>query len=171
MNEAPVMWEQAEVAGLLDRTGCVRVVSRNEEEAPIADAVGRNVADMLTESSRSTFTDAFARALRGEVVEVVLSGIADDGAEIWGRAQLSPSPENTLPVLFHLRRLPTQWCSLTERERDVLQALNECQMNAKRAAKRLNVSLNTLNSHRRSICQKCQLRGVGEFWVFVKSCR
>jgi DNA-binding CsgD family transcriptional regulator len=165
------MWEQAEVAGLLDRTGCVRVVSRNEQEAPVANALGRNVAEVLTEPSRPVFADAFARAQQGEVVEILLSGLADDGCEIWGRVQLSPSPEKSLPVLFHLRRLPKEWTTLTERERDVLHALNQNHMNAKRAAKRLNVSVNTLNSHRRSICHKCRLHGVGEFWVFVKRCR
>jgi DNA-binding CsgD family transcriptional regulator len=44
-------------------------------------------------------------------------------------------------------------------------------MNPKRAASRLGLSVNTLNAHRRSICQKCRLRSVGDFWVFVERCR
>jgi hypothetical protein len=33
------------------------------------------------------------------------------------------------------------------------------------------MSVHTLNAHRRSICQKCGLESVGEFWVFVEQCR
>ena len=165
------MWENAEVAGLLDRTGCIRVLSRNEDEAPVANALNSQVTDRLASSCHDVFADGFERALRGETVELLLCGVADAGYEFWGRVQLSPSPEKNLPVLFHMRRLPKSWTQLTEREREVLSALNECRMNAKRAAKLLDISVHTLNSHRRSICHKCGLHGVGEFWVFVQKCR
>ena len=165
------MWDHAEVAGLFDPRGCVCVVSRNEDEAPVADVLNRNVVDTLAAASRPLFADGFARALRGEVVELLLCGIADAGYEFWGRVRLAPAPEKSLPVLFHMRRLPKSWGKLSVRERDVLDALNGCGMNAKRAAKRLGISVNTLNSHRRAICQKCQLHGVGEFWVYVQRSR
>jgi DNA-binding CsgD family transcriptional regulator len=165
------MWEHAEIAGLFDHEGCIRVVSRNEDEAPIANVLDRSAADMLTAASRPLFADGLARALRGEVVELLLSGTADAGYEFWGRVRLAPAPEKTLPVLFHMRRLPKSWGRLSVREREVLTALNSCEMNAKRAAKQLYISVNTLNAHRRSICHKCHLHGVGEFWVFVQRSR
>jgi DNA-binding NarL/FixJ family response regulator len=165
------MWDHAEVAGLFDQKGYVRVLSRNEDEAPVANALDRNVVETLAAPSRPLFADAFARALRGEIVELLLCGIADAGYEFWGRVRLAPSPEKLLPVLFHMRRLPKSWGMLSVRERDVLDALNKCGMNAKRAAKLLGISVNTLNSHRRAICQKCQLHGVGEFWVYVQRSR
>jgi DNA-binding CsgD family transcriptional regulator len=49
--------------------------------------------------------------------------------------------------------------------------LHESGMNPKRTARKLGITENTLNAHRRSICQKCSLQGVGEFWVFVERCR
>ena len=165
------MWDHSEVAGLFDQQGFVRVVSRNEDEAPVSNVLDRNVADTLVAESRPLFAEAFARALRGEAVELMLCGIADAGYEFWGRVRLAPAPEKSLPVLFHMRRLPKSWGELSARERDVLEALNACGMNAKRAAKRLGISVNTLNSHRRAICQKCQLHGVGEFWVYVQRSR
>jgi DNA-binding CsgD family transcriptional regulator len=165
------MWDHAEVAGLLDSGGYVRVVSRNEEEAPVADVLDRNVVDRLTAASRPLFEAGFAGAMRGEAVELLLCGIADAGYEFWGRVRLAPAPEKSLPVLFHMRRLPTTWGKLSGREKDVLAALNACEMNAKQAARRLGISVNTLNSHRRSICQKCELHGVGEFWIYVQRSR
>jgi len=165
------MWDHAEVVGLFDQQGYVRVVSRNEDEAPVAAVLDRNFADNLEAESRLLFAEGFARALNGEVVELLLCGIADAGYKFWGRVCLAPAPERSLPVLFHMRRLPKSWGKLSVRERDVLEALNTCGMNAKRAAKRLGISVNTLNSHRRAICQKCQLHGVGDFWVYVQRSR
>jgi DNA-binding CsgD family transcriptional regulator len=165
------MWDQAEVVGLLDREARVTVVSRNEMEAATSHVLGRPVPEMLAPASVDDFERAFQRALDGNQVEVLLSGIADDGHVFWGRVQLMPSPEAASPVLFHMRRLPVLWRELSERERDVVRLLNETSMNAKRAAKQLGISVNTLNSHRRSICQKCSLHGVGDFWIFVKQCR
>ena len=165
------MWDQAEVVGLLDRNGRVTVVSRNEAEAPVSEVLGRPVVDMLDPTSVSDFERSFEQVLRGSEVETLLSGISDEGYSFWGRVKLMPSPEAASPVLFHMRRLPTPWGTLSERERDVVCALNETNMNAKRAAKQLNISIHTFNSHRRSICQKCGLHGVGDFWVFVQQCR
>jgi len=165
------MWDQAEVVGLLDRDARVTVVSRNEAEAPVSDVHGRAIVEMLAPASIGEFHDAFQQALGGTEVETLLAGIADDGHTFWGRVKLMPSPEALSPVLFHMRRLPTMWGKLSERERDVVRALNETHMNAKRAAKQLKISVNTFNSHRRSICHKCVLHGVGDFWVFVQQSR
>jgi DNA-binding CsgD family transcriptional regulator len=169
--KATRMWDQAEVVGLLDRDGRVTVVSRNEVEAPVSKVLGRSIVEMLTPASVEEFQDAFEQAIGGNEVEMLLSGVADMDYVFWGRVRLMPSPEASSPVLFHMRRLPTPWGALSERERDVVCALNEASMNAKRAAKRLNISVNTFNSHRRSICQKCGLHGVGDFWIFVQQCR
>ena len=68
------MWEHAEVVGLLDREGCVRVVSRNEAEAFIHHVVGRNIREMLAPGSHQTFEAAFQAALAG-----------DKGASLTGR--------------------------------------------------------------------------------------
>lgn len=165
------MWQNAEVVGLLDSQGCVRVVSRNEEEALVQQVVGRDIREMIAPASQATFEESFQTALGGGESQALLAGVADEGFIFWGRVQLSPSPETDSPVLFHLRRLPRQWSSLSERERDAVDALNATKMNSKRAAKALGISLHTLNSHRRSICRKCGLHGVGEFWVFVERCR
>jgi DNA-binding NarL/FixJ family response regulator len=156
---------------LLDRDGRVSVVSRNEEEALVSDVLGRRVADMVAPGSRQQFLDAFEGALKGREVQVLLAGVADAGFLFWGRVHFMRSPEDESPVLFHMRRLPRRWGELSDRERAVIQALNSTGMNSKRAARRLGISLNTINTHRRSICRKCNLRGVGEFWVFIQQCR
>lgn len=165
------MWEQAEVMALLDRDARVTVISRNEAEAQIVDVLGRSVADMVAPESRAAFKKAFAQALDGKKSENLLSGVADEGYVFWGRVCMMPSPEPASPVLFHMRRLPRAWGKLSEREQDVVRVLNETNMNAKRTAKRLGISVHTLNSHRRSICQKCNLQGIGDFWIFVQQCR
>lgn len=165
------MWENAEIVGLLDRQGCVRVISRNEAEALVHHVVGRNIREMLAPDSQQKFEAAFQAALAGDKIHVLLSGVADEGFVFWGRVYLMASPETNSPVLFHMRRLPRQWEQLSERERTVIEALNAAEMNAKRAAKRLGISIHTLNSHRRSICHKCNLSGIGEFWIFVERCR
>jgi DNA-binding CsgD family transcriptional regulator len=165
------MWHHAEVAALLDREGRLTVVSRNEQEALISNVVGRPIVDMLTPESVPRFKQAFNAALAGEEVEALLSGVADEGFIFWGRVRLMPSPESESPVLLHMRRLPVSWGKLSSREQDVIRVLNETNMNAKRAARQLGISLHTLNSHRRSICQKCDLQGIGDFWVFVQRCR
>ncbi len=165
------MWVQAEVVGLLDRDARVTVVSRNETEAPVSNVLGRPIVEILAPTSVGEFHIAFEQALGGNEVEALLAGIADEGHTFWGRVKLMPSPEASSPVLFHMRRLPIMWGKLSERERSVVRALNETSMNAKRAAKQLNISVNTFNSHRRSICHKCGLHGVGDFWVFVQQCR
>ena len=170
-NWSDAMWQNAEVVGLLDRQGRVSVVYRNEDEALIRDVVGQSIRNLLAPASMETFEDAFHSALRGDEAQVLLAGIADEGFLFWGRAYLRPSPESTSPVLFHLRRLPRPWSLLSEREREAVDSLNASSMNAKRAAKQLGISRHTLNSHRRSICRKCDLHGVGEFWVFVERCR
>ncbi len=165
------MWEHAEVAGLLDEQGRVRVVSRNEAEAPIHNVLGRRVVEMLIPERHQPFQEAFDAALAGGEAEVLLAGMADASYLGWGRACMMPSPEPGSPVLFHMRRLPKQWEDLSPRERDVVQALNSAGMNAKRAAKRLGISVNTPNAYRRSIRHKCDVEGVGEFWIFVQRCR
>ncbi len=165
------MWKHAEVVGLLDRAGCVRLVSRNEAEAVVKHVLGRNIREMLAPGSHQAFEGAFQAALNGDEAQALLAGVADDGFVIWGRVHLKRSPEPSAPVLFHMRRLPRQWGRLSQREKSVIEALNAADMNSKRAAKRLGISVHTLNSHRRSICQKCGLSGVGEFWIFVEHCR
>ena len=162
------MWEHAEVVALLDRQGCVRVVSRNESEALVHRVVGRNIREMLAPGSHQTFEAAFQAALAGDKAQVLLAGVADEGFVFWGRVHLLASPETNAPVLFHM---PRQWWQHSERERAVIEALNAADMNAKRAAKQLGISVHTLNSHRRSICHKCNLSGIGEFWIFVERCR
>ncbi len=151
------MWQNAEVVGLLDRRGRVRVVYRNEDEALIHDVVGQLVCDLLAPASVELFEQAMESALRGEETQVLLAGVADEEFVFWGRA--------------HLRRLPRFWDRLSEREKGVVDALNATNMNAKRAARQVGISLHTLNSHRRSICRTCELHRVGEFWVFVERCR
>jgi DNA-binding CsgD family transcriptional regulator len=165
------MWKNAEVVGLLDREGRVRVVSRNEEEALVHEVIGRDIRDSIAPCSLERFEESFQAALVGVESQALLAGVADEGFIFWGRVRIGPSPETESPVLFHLRRLPRAWTALSVRERDAVDALNATGMNSKRAAKRLGVSLHTLNTHRRSICRKCGLHGVGEFWVFVEQCR
>lgn len=74
-------------------------------------------------------------------------------------------------MLVHSRVLPRSWQELSDRERDVIETLHREDMNPKQAARALGISVNTLNAHRRSICQKCQLNGIGDFRVFVERCR
>jgi len=165
------MWKHAEVVAMLDRSGYVRAVSRNEEEAAVKNVVGRDVRQLVAPPSRAAFGKLFQAALDGQEVEALLSGLADDGTTTWGRVRLKKSPEPTAPVLLHMRRLPRSWDRLSDREKAVIEALNATDMNSKRAAKQLGISVHTLNSHRRSICRKCELSGVGEFWIYVEHCR
>jgi DNA-binding NarL/FixJ family response regulator len=165
------MWKHAEVVGLLDRSGRVCAVTRNEEEAVVKDVVGRDIREFISPESRAALEASFQAAIQGQETDVLLAGIADDGTTVWSRARLKKSPEPTAHVLLHLRRLPRSWDRLSPRERSVIEALNATEMNSKRAARQLGISVHTLNSHRRSICRKCQLSGVGEFWIFVEHCR
>ena len=165
------MWKNAEVVGLLDPAGLIRVVSRNEDEALVQEVLGRDIRELIAPDSLETFEEAFQTALDGDESQALLAGVADEGFIFWGRVRIGPSPEADAPVLFHLRRLPRAWTKLSDREREAIDALNATSMNSKRAAKQLGVSVHTLNSHRRSICRKCGLHGVGEFWVFVEQCR
>jgi DNA-binding CsgD family transcriptional regulator len=165
------MWNHAEVVALLDKQGRVCVISRNEDEAPIQHVVGRRVADFICEDSRQDFESAFNQAFQGVEDHVVISAMDDHGYVVWVRARLMPSPVAETPVLIHFRRLPRGWQHLSLREREVVHTLHESGMNPKRSARKLGITVNTLNAHRRSICQKCALQGVGEFWVFVERCR
>jgi DNA-binding NarL/FixJ family response regulator len=165
------MWDNAEVAGLLDGEGRICLISRNEREATVRNVLGRRAIDLLREESRADFETAFSQAAAGGDVLTLLSGIADAGYVVWARTRMMPSPVQKSWVLFHYRRLPRSWQLLSPRERDVVHALHNAGMNPKRAASSLGLSVHTLNAHRRSICQKCGLRSVGEFWVFVEQCR
>lgn len=165
------MWSESEVAGLLDAEGRITVVSRNEDEARIHDVIGKRARDLLNPVSRPTLDKALAEVRRGHSAVICIAGTGDDGECFWCRAHLTPSPAEDAPVLFHLRRLPKAWHHLSDRERDVVHALHDCGMNPKRAARQLRMSVHTLNAHRRSISKKCDLRGIGDFWVFVERCR
>jgi DNA-binding NarL/FixJ family response regulator len=165
------MWDNAEVAGLLDSDGRVCLISRNEDEAPIRNVLGKRAIDLLREESRAEFETAFNQAAGGGDVLTLLSGTADAGYVVWARVRMMPSPGQKAWVLFHFRRLPKSWHRLSPRERDVVHALHDAGMNPKRAASDLGLSVHTLNAHRRSICQKCRLRSVGDFWIFVEQCR
>lgn len=165
------MWENAEAVSLVDDKGVIRAVSRNEEEDPIREAVGKDILYRVVPESVQAVQEAFAATQRGEEVELMVATRADAGYVYWNRVVAKPSPEDDGWVLVHTRRLPRSWGELSERERDVVGALHTCGMNPKRAARELGISVNTLNAHRRSICQKCRLNGVGDFWVFVEQCR
>jgi DNA-binding CsgD family transcriptional regulator len=165
------MWNHTEVVALLDKQSRVCVISRNEDESPIQHVVGKRVVDLLCEDSRQDFESAFGQALQGAEDYAVISAMNDHGHVVWVRARFMPSPVAEMPVLFHFRRFPRGWQHLSLREREVIHALHESGMNPKRTARKLGITVNTLNAHRRSICQKCGLQGVGEFWVFVERCR
>lgn len=165
------MWENAEVVVLLDREGYVRAVSRNEEEAPIQDVLGKRVLEMIHEDYQAAVQQAMQSALAGVETEIFIAAYADTSYVFWSRVRFLRSPLEETPLLLHVRRLPRSWGRLSPREQEVINALHEAHMNPKRAAKQLGITHNTLNAHRRSICQKCQLNGVGDFWVFVERCR
>lgn len=166
------MWDNAEVVALLDEEGYVRAISRNEDEAPIRNAIGsRILEERLIESYKPAAQEAFAAALKGSEVNIEIAAIADDGHVFWSKVRLMRSPAPEIAVLMHARRLPRGWDGLSQREKEVVRTLHEAQMNPKRAAKQLGITLNTFNAHRRSITQKCDLQGVGDFWIFAERCR
>ncbi|MEM9659132.1 MAG: hypothetical protein AAF961_12295 [Planctomycetota bacterium] len=165
------MWQHADIAGLLDSEGRVAVISRNEAEAPIRTVLGVAFEDLVHEACRDECSAAFDHARDGGETLLTVRAVADDGHDVWGRIHMTPSPVAETPVLFHIRRLPRSWRLLSPREREAIDALRAAQMNPKKAARVLGISVNTLNAHRRSICQKCGLEGVGEFWVYVERCR
>ena len=165
------MWDNAEVVVLLDQEGVVRAVSRNEDEALIHDVIGKHALDRIHEDDRSSVQQAMEQALQGEKYDLLISAYADEGYVFWSRLQFLPSPLPELPILVHIRRLPRSWGKLSEREQQVVQTLHSTEMNPKKAARLLGISENTLNAHRRSISQKCELDGIGDFWVFVERCR
>jgi DNA-directed RNA polymerase specialized sigma24 family protein len=142
------MWNHAEVVALLDEQGVVRAISRNEEEAPIRDAIGnRIIENRVLESCKESAREAFEAALKGEEVQLVLGAIADDGHVFWSKVRLMPSPAPEIAVLMHARRLPRSWNELSSREKEVIHTLHEAQLNPKRAAKQLGITLNTLKIH------------------------
>ena len=165
------MWDNAEVVVLLDEAGIIRSVSRNEEEALIHDVIGRHALDRIHEDYLPSAQEALAQALQGKKCELLLAVYADDGYVFWSRVQSLPSHLQDLPILLHLRRLPKGWGRMSTREQQVVQALHSADMNPKKAARILGISDNTLNAHRRSISHKCELDGIGDFWVFVERCR
>jgi DNA-binding NarL/FixJ family response regulator len=165
------MWDNAETVALLDREGFVRAVSRNEEEAEIRHVLGLRVIERVHPNSYEVARDALQGALNGKERDVMVAAFADDGSVFWSRVRCSPSPVPELPVIVHTRKLPRRWGILSPREQELIAALHETGMNPKRAAKELGITLNTLNAHRRSICQKCDFHSVGDFWVFVEHCR
>lgn len=166
------MWNNAEVVALLDKEGYVQAISRNEDEAPIRNAIGHCIVEeRVLESCKTAAREAFNAALEGNVVQLEIGAIADDGHVFWSKVRLMPSPTDEIAVLMHARRLPRSWDALSQREKEVIRTLHELQMNPKRAAKQLGITLNTLNAHRRAITQKCGLQGVGDFWIFVERCR
>jgi DNA-binding CsgD family transcriptional regulator len=166
------MWNNAEVVALLDEQGYVRAISRNEEEAVIRNVIGmRIIEERAVASCKQATLKAFDDALNGKETELEVGAIADDGHITWSKVRLKPSPVTATPVFLHARGLPDSWGVLSEREKDIVSALHQTQMNPKLAAKQLGITLNTFNAHRRAITQKCDLQGVGDFWIFVERCR
>ena len=166
------MWENAEIVAMLDTEGCVRAISRNEEEAVIHDVIGVCILEeRIQDVCKATVKAAFDAALQGKETQVEIGAEGDDGLVVWSRAVVKPSPLPETPVLFHIRRLPTSWGVLSPREHELINTLHEVDLNPKKAATRLGITLNTFNAHRRTITQKCGLQGAGDFWVFVEHCR
>ena len=166
------MWSNAEVVALLDAQGYVRAISRNEEEAVIRDVIGmRLIEERAIERCKAATLKAFDDALNGEETELEVGAIADNGQIVWSKVIIKQSPVPETPVFLHARGLPDSWGALSQREKEVVHALHDAEMNPKRAAKQLGITLNTFNAHRRTITQKCDLRGVGDFWIFVERCR
>lgn len=166
------MWNHAEVVALMDEQGFVRGISRNEEEAVIRHVIGtRLIEERAVESCKAAALQAFNDALEGKETELVVGAIADDGHIVWSKVVIKPSPLPDTPVLLHARGLPDSWGALSQREKEVVRSLHEAEMNPKQAARLLGISLNTFNAHRRTITQKCNLEGVGDFWIFVERCR
>ena len=65
LTEPAAMWDNAEVAGLLDDAGRVCLISRNEDEAPVRDVLGKRVVDIVREESREDFETALRQAPAG----------------------------------------------------------------------------------------------------------
>jgi DNA-binding NarL/FixJ family response regulator len=171
VHEGLAMWDNAEIVALLDKEGHVCAVSRNEEEAAIHNILGMQVIERVHPDSLSIAREAMQAALAGEEKEVLVAAYADEGFVFWSRVRFTRSPIPDKPLLLHARKLPRSWGQLSSREQELIQALQKSGMNPKRAARQLGITVNTLNAHRRSICQKCGLKGVGDFWVYVEHCR
>ena len=165
------MWDNAETVALLDKEGRVCAVSRNEEEAAIHHFLGVRVIDRVHPDSLSIAKAAMEAALAGEEREILVAAFADEGFVFWSRVRFTRSPIPDKPLILHARKLPRSWGLLSPREQELIQVLHDSGMNPKRAAKQLGITVNTLNAHRRSICQKCDLKSVGDFWVYVEHCR
>ncbi|MGI9428699.1 MAG: LuxR C-terminal-related transcriptional regulator [Bythopirellula sp.] len=165
------MWNNAESVSLVDDQGIIVAISRNEVEDPIKEGVGTEILYRVTPDSLPLAVEAIAKARGGEECELLVSAEADAGYVFWVRAVVKPSPVGDRWVIVHSRRLPRAWGSLSTREREVVAALHASGLNSKKAARALGVSINTFNAHRRSITTKCDLDGVGDFWVFVERCR
>ena len=165
------MWNNAEVVSLVDQHDVVRAVSRNEDEAPIRRVIGRRVLELVREDCLAACKAALKAAREGRETELLVASHADDGYVFWSRVRIMQCPSEESWVLVHARRLPRSWALLSGREQEIIVALHETGLNPKRAARQLGVTMNTFNAHRRSICRKCKLNGVGDFWVFVERCR
>lgn len=165
------MWNNAESVSLVDDQGIIRAMSRNEDEDPIREGVGTEILYRVTSESMPMAVEAIAKARSGEECELLVSAKADAGYVFWVRAVVKPSPMGKDWVIVHARRLPRPWGALSLREQEIIAALHASGLNSKKAARALGITINTFNAHRRSITTKCQLDGVGDFWVFVERCR
>lgn len=81
-----------------------------------------------------------------------------------GKAYISPAVSNT--VLADYRQHVSDTTGLTAREREVLQLLAEG-LTAKEVAKRLEISVYTVDAHRARIMRKLQLSSIGELVRFA----
>jgi len=81
-----------------------------------------------------------------------------------GQAYLSPAVSNT--VLADYRQHVSDAADLTAREREVLQLLAEG-LTAKDIAKRLDISVYTVDAHRSRIMRKLQISSIGELVRFA----
>jgi DNA-binding CsgD family transcriptional regulator len=165
------MWNHAESVSLVDDRNIIRAISRNEDEDPIREGVGTEILYRVTAESLPLAVAALAKARGGEEFELLVSAEADAGYVFWVRAVVKPSPVEKDWVIVHSRRLPRAWGSLSVREKEIVAALHASGLNSKKAARALGITINTFNAHRRAITTKCQLDGVGDFWIFVERCR
>jgi len=108
---------------------------------------------------------AYGYVLKESAFEEVVRAVREVVA---GRTYLSPGVVGVVveDYVSHVRKQPSEASPLTDREREVVQLLAEGE-STKRIAARLNVSVKTIETHRKHVMEKLDIHSVAELTKYA----